>query len=65
MDRRMRGSKIVDLLHPVGAHHDKGKLLGLRFVNQESFHHYACLVRTYFERCGKPVASPVQTRHLA
>ena len=33
-----------------------GKLLGLRFVNQESFHHYACLVRTYFERCGKPVA---------
>jgi len=33
-----------------------GKLLGLRFVEQESFHTYACLVRAYFERWGKPAA---------
>jgi transposase len=33
-----------------------GKLVGLLFVEAESFHHYARLVRPYFERCGKPVA---------
>jgi transposase len=33
-----------------------GKLLGLLFVDQESFHNYARLVRTYLERCGKPLA---------
>lgn len=33
-----------------------GKLLGLLFVEQESFHAYARLVRAYFERWGKPVA---------
>ncbi len=33
-----------------------GRLLGLLFVDQESFHNYARLVRPYFERCGKPVA---------
>jgi hypothetical protein len=33
-----------------------GKLLGLLFVDQESFHNYARLVRPYLERCGKPVA---------
>jgi transposase len=33
-----------------------GKLLGLLFVDQESFHNYVRLVHTYFERCGKPVA---------
>lgn len=33
-----------------------GKLLGLLFVEQESFHTYARLGRTYFERLGKPVA---------
>jgi transposase len=33
-----------------------GKLLGLLFVDQESFHNYARLVRTYFERWGKTVA---------
>jgi len=32
-----------------------GKLLGLLFVDLESFHNYACLVRSYFERYGKPV----------
>ncbi|MFZ1043030.1 MAG: ISNCY family transposase [Anaerolineales bacterium] len=33
-----------------------GKLLGLLFVDQESFHNYARLVRTYLERYGKPLA---------
>jgi transposase len=33
-----------------------GKLVGLLFVEQESFHSYACLVKLYFERYGKPVA---------
>ena len=33
-----------------------GKLLGLRFVDQESFHNYAGLLRPYFEYYGKPVA---------
>jgi len=33
-----------------------GKLLGLQFADQESFHNYARLVRTYLERCGKPLA---------
>jgi hypothetical protein len=33
-----------------------GKLLGLLFVDQESFHNYVRLVQPYFERCGKPVA---------
>jgi transposase len=33
-----------------------GKLLGLLFVESESFHNYASLVRTYFESYGKPVA---------
>jgi transposase len=33
-----------------------GKLLGLLFVDQESFHNYARLVQPYLERCGKPVA---------
>ena len=33
-----------------------GKLLGLLFVDQETFHNYASLVRSYFERWGKPVA---------
>ncbi len=32
-----------------------GKLLGLLFVEQESFHAYARLVRAYFECWGKPV----------
>jgi hypothetical protein len=33
-----------------------GKLLGLSFVDQENFHHYASLVRSYFERYGRPTA---------
>jgi len=33
-----------------------GKLVGLQFVEHESFHSYACLVKAYFERYGKPVA---------
>ncbi len=33
-----------------------GNLLGLRFVEQESFHAYAGLVRAYFEHWGKPLA---------
>lgn len=33
-----------------------GKLLGLLFVNLESFHNYARLIRTYLEHCGKPLA---------
>jgi hypothetical protein len=33
-----------------------GKLLGLLFADQESFHNYARLVRTYLERYGKPLA---------
>ena len=33
-----------------------GKLLGLLFVEQESFHSYARLVKAYLERYGKPVA---------
>lgn len=33
-----------------------GKLLGLRFVEQESFHSYVQVVRPYFEHYGKPVA---------
>jgi hypothetical protein len=31
-------------------------LLGLRFAEQESFHSYAQLVKSYFEHYGKPVA---------
>ena len=33
-----------------------GKLVGLLFVEQVSFHNYARLVKTYFEQYGKPVA---------
>ena len=33
-----------------------GKLVGLLFVEQESFHSYASLAKSYFERYGKPVA---------
>jgi len=33
-----------------------GKLVGLLFAEQESFHSYASLVKVYFERYGKPVA---------
>jgi len=33
-----------------------GKLVGLLFVDQESFHNYARLVKPYFEQFGKPVA---------
>jgi transposase len=33
-----------------------GRLLGLLFVDQESFHNYVRLVRTYLERFGKPLA---------
>jgi transposase len=33
-----------------------GKLLGLRFVEQESFYSYVQLVTPYFEQYGKPVA---------
>lgn len=33
-----------------------GKLVGLLFVEQESFHGYARLAKSYFESCGKPVA---------
>jgi hypothetical protein len=33
-----------------------GKLLGLLFVEQESFHSYAHLAKAYFERYGKPAA---------
>jgi hypothetical protein len=33
-----------------------GKLVGLLFVEHESFHSYACLVKSYFEHYGKPVA---------
>lgn len=33
-----------------------GKLLGLRFVEQESFHSYVQVVKPYLERYGKPVA---------
>jgi transposase len=33
-----------------------GQLVGLLFVEQESFHSYARLVKAYFERSGKPVA---------
>lgn len=33
-----------------------GKLLGLLFVEAESFHNYARLVHTYLEGYGKPVA---------
>ena len=33
-----------------------GKLVGLLFVEQESFHNYGRMVKTYFEGYGKPVA---------
>jgi len=33
-----------------------GKLLGLLFVEHESFHSYAALAQAYFERYGKPAA---------
>jgi transposase len=33
-----------------------GKLLGLRFVDQESFQSYVQVVKPYLERIGKPVA---------
>ena len=33
-----------------------GKLVGLRFAEQESFHSYAALAKSYFERYGRPVA---------
>ncbi len=33
-----------------------GKLLGLRFVERESFHSYVQVVKPYLERYGKPVA---------
>jgi transposase len=33
-----------------------GKLVGLLFVEQESFHSYATLAKAYFERYGRPVA---------
>jgi transposase len=33
-----------------------GKLVGLLFAEQESFHNYACLAKAYFERYGRPVA---------
>jgi transposase len=33
-----------------------GKLVGLLFAEQESFHNYARLVKSYVECCGKPVA---------
>jgi transposase len=33
-----------------------GKLVGLLFAEQESFHSYAALVKAYFERYGRPVA---------
>lgn len=33
-----------------------GKLLGLMFAEQESFHSYAALAKAYFERYGRPVA---------
>lgn len=33
-----------------------GKLLGLRFVERESFHSYVQVVKSYLERYGKPVA---------
>jgi transposase len=33
-----------------------GQLVGLLFVEHESFHSYAALAKTYFERYGKPVA---------
>jgi transposase len=33
-----------------------GRLVGLLFVEQESFHSYAALVKAYFERSGRPVA---------
>ncbi len=33
-----------------------GKLVGLLFAEQESFHSYAKLVKAYFERYGKPAA---------
>ena len=33
-----------------------GKLVGLLFVEQESFYGYAQLAKSYFEGCGKPVA---------
>lgn len=33
-----------------------GQLVGLLFVETESFHSYARLVQEYFERCGKPLA---------
>lgn len=33
-----------------------GKLLGLMFAEQESFHSYAALAKPYFERYGRPVA---------
>ena len=33
-----------------------GKLVGLLFAEQESFYSYCSLVKTYFERYGKPVA---------
>ena len=33
-----------------------GQLVGLLFVEHESFHSYACLVKAYFEHYGKPVA---------
>jgi transposase len=40
----------------VGIDDATGKLVGLLFVEQESFHNYARLVKAYFERYGKPVA---------
>jgi transposase len=33
-----------------------GKLVGLLFAEHESFHSYASLAKTYFERYGKPAA---------
>lgn len=33
-----------------------GRLVGLLFVERESFHAYARLVKEYVERCGKPLA---------
>lgn len=33
-----------------------GKLVGLLFAEQESFHSYAALAKAYFERYGRPVA---------
>jgi transposase len=50
----LRGPSCCTLL--VAIDDASGKLVGLLFVEQESFHNYARMVKAYFEQYGKPVA---------